>query len=405
MARSVRHCHGQECEAILDTGSQVTTITSDYVARHPFLSKQDIKPTEIRIEGANGQELPHRGFISFNVEIEGIEVKSVPALVVPAIGKGGHISCLLGTDALRASRDRLHSKYGRDFMERVKSMSSACFNAFQALNCDGLDLADRSGDVGVARVKSRKPLLINPDEHVQITARAPRHTHSRSFMALVGECSESEGISVESAFTPVEDGDLKLVITNRLTQPVTLRKHQPIAKLEVGSLVLDSPWTAEASNNKSKDSTSPHTAANILHQDVSSLPPELDLPTEELTPPELDALQELLRRNADVFSQGLEDFGCTDTIVHEIPLIDLTPFRMPYRRIAPSDFKEVKNHLSELQSAGIIKPSKSPFASPIFIVRKKDGKIRLCVDYRKRNTRTTRDVFPQARPSFTPVST
>ena len=44
----------------------------------------------------------------------------------------------------------------------------------------------------------------------------------------------------------------------------------------------------------------------------------------------------------------------------------------PYRRIHPSDLTDVKDHLQEMQEAGVIRPSKSPFASPIVIVRKKD---------------------------------
>ena len=80
---------GQRCNAILDTGSQVTTITRDFVIRNPHLQKQEVQSTPVRIEGAGGQDIPHEGVILLDIKMLGTEVKSVPALIVPGIGQGG----------------------------------------------------------------------------------------------------------------------------------------------------------------------------------------------------------------------------------------------------------------------------------------------------------------------------
>ena len=53
--------------------------------------------------------------------------------------------------------------------------------------------------------------------------------------------------------------------------------------------------------------------------------------------------------------------------------------------------------VQEMLKQGVIKPSASPWASPIVVVRKKDGNIRFCVDYRKLNSITKLDVFPLPR--------
>lgn len=81
----------------------------------------------------------------------------------------------------------------------------------------------------------------------------------------------------------------------------------------------------------------------------------------------------------------------------EIPVLDETPVSQPYRRIPPNQYQEVRDHISELLKKGVIKESSSSYASPIALVRKPDGSLRLCVDYRKLNLKTRRDAFPLPR--------
>lgn len=58
---------------------------------------------------------------------------------------------------------------------------------------------------------------------------------------------------------------------------------------------------------------------------------------------------------------------------------------------------EVRNHIEQLLAAGIIRPSKSPFTSNVVLVRKKNGKLRLCVDYRQLNGITVKDSYALPR--------
>ena len=60
-------------------------------------------------------------------------------------------------------------------------------------------------------------------------------------------------------------------------------------------------------------------------------------------------LKELLDKNACVFSQTPLDYGRTTTIQHEIPLVDSRPFRLPYRKIAPSQWQDVRQLLTEME--------------------------------------------------------
>lgn len=83
--------------------------------------------------------------------------------------------------------------------------------------------------------------------------------------------------------------------------------------------------------------------------------------------------------------------GYTSTVTHKIDTVDDKPVCQPYRRIPPSKFQEVKEHIQSLLDKNIITQSTSPYASPTVVVRKKDGSIRLLI------TETIRDAFPLPR--------
>nr|GEW67235.1 retrotransposon protein, putative, Ty3-gypsy subclass [Tanacetum cinerariifolium] len=71
-------------------------------------------------------------------------------------------------------------------------------------------------------------------------------------------------------------------------------------------------------------------------------------------------------------------------------------FKAPYR-MAPVELKELKDQLQELLERGFIRPSVSPWGTPDLFVKKKDGSMRLCIDYRELNRITVRNRYPLPR--------
>ena len=112
---------------------------------------------------------------------------------------------------------------------------------------------------------------------------------------------------------------------------------------------------------------------------------------------EKQKLMALIKQYSSVFARNKTDFGYTTILEHEIHLTDPKPIKQPYRRIPPHIFSEVRDHIQGLLDANVIRPSSSPYASPIVVVRKKTGDIRLCVDYRRINEITRKDNFPLPR--------
>ena len=90
-----------------------------------------------------------------------------------------------------------------------------------------------------------------------------------------------------------------------------------------------------------------------------------------------EEIRSLLSRFLEVVSAGP---GRTQLVHHRIPTTS-TPIRQPPYRIPRAYYTEVIKELEEMKEAGIIEPSKSEWAFPIVVVRKKDGKVRICIDY------------------------
>ncbi len=82
---------------------------------------------------------------------------------------------------------------------------------------------------------------------------------------------------------------------------------------------------------------------------------------------------------------------------HKIDTGDSRPINAVPYRMSPTEKKRVADEIETMLKNDVIRPSRSPWAAPVVLVTKKDGSIRFCVDYRKINAVTKKDVYPLPR--------
>lgn len=109
---------------------------------------------------------------------------------------------------------------------------------------------------------------------------------------------------------------------------------------------------------------------------------------------EKDKLLELLNRYRHCFAYNLTELGSTSVGEMTINLLDNDPVVYRPYRLAIAEKDKVRSMISELLDNDIIRPSKSPYASPIVLVRKKTNDFRLCIDYRALNKKTVKENYP-----------
>ena len=113
-----------------------------------------------------------------------------------------------------------------------------------------------------------------------------------------------------------------------------------------------------------------------------------------LTPDNQMRLRQLLIEFQDVFSKGDHDLGCFTDFKFGIDTEDAPPVKHKLRRTPLGFEKEEEAHLNKMLDSGIIRKSTSNWASSPVLVRKKDGSVRYCLDYRDLNAKTVKDRWP-----------
>lgn len=371
----------KDCSCLLDSGSQVTTIPNSFylenLAHLPLNPLNDL----LEVEGANGQSVPYLGYveatISFPKSLIGADIE-VPtlALVVPDV-RSTLSSVLIGTNTL----DILYEKYAEIAPKNYESLPYGYKVVLKTLEIRKKHSID--SNLGEVRLQCRDSETIAAGQTKVLEGSVSCRTPDAGKWVMVESPKSSSlpgGILVTDSLVslpPKLPRCIPVVLKNESQHDITLSPKAVIAEIHAVKSVQS------VKTPDSDPPTKPDHKPN-LDFDFSDSP----VPTEWK-----ERIIEKLSSMPEVFAQHELDFGRTDKIKHHITLSDETPFKHRPRPIHPQDIEAVRHHLQQLLEAEVIRESESPFSSPIVVVRKKNGEVRLCIDYRKLNIQTVKDSY------------
>ena len=149
--------------------------------------------------------------------------------------------------------------------------------------------------------------------------------------------------------------------------------------------------THNVMKNNNKNFTTCSYFSSLYHVNIPTHDSEIEIMNKEK--------KMVLHEFMDVFPSELpEGLPPKRGVDHRIELKPgSSPTSRPTFRMSPSELDELKKQLSELSDLGFIQPSKSPFGAPVLFVKKKDGSMRMCVDYRQLNEITIKNKYALPR--------
>ncbi|XP_076848086.1 uncharacterized protein LOC143493505 [Brachyhypopomus gauderio] len=391
-----------ELRGMLDSGSMACTLNEGAVhsLREAGVITGDLQPAEqIVLVGCGGKRTRPTGIYDLTLTVYGVKCL-VPVIVVP----GQRDDLIIGSNVLK---HLMRVMKGND--DYWKLMSAGCRHSrhdhehfLDMMSCTirwrGEDIPDRIGTVRLPRAVTLLPKC----EHL-VWGKLPSNVPVSPGSTVIVEPSTSKStprdILVGRIITPMwGDRWVPMKVTNLSSMPVILRRNSRIADVSPCLAVED--LDLQQSSCELGDRTSASTSRSVatdadLKDRLSSLGlSDLDIDFRHTSFQSKRELVELIEEYEDIFSRHALDCGEARGFVHRIRLTDDRPFRMPYRRVPPAHYQHLRQVLTDMEEKGIIRKSTSEYASPLVMVWKKDGGLRVCTDFRWLNARTLKDAHP-----------
>ena len=276
---------------------------------------------------------------------------------------------------------------GMDFFKKHRCVLDLhrCTIDIRSYTFDCCDLHGNPMAVGVLAAQDIEvPALAEIIEEFYLNKRVPQ---------MVGTMEPTHkfiGLVVAASVHAPDDQQIILRLLNTTDEAIVIRK----------GTVLGRYLAADVMEERESE---PRIEVNLYQQGVTDALPEFLRPHYErwcvhLAERGKDDLQALLIAYQDVFSKDEFDMGRTSIVQHEIPLVEGTqPIKQKAYRYGPNQEKEIEQQVQNLLKKDLIEPGSGAWRSPVVLARKKDGTWRFCVDYRKINSVTQRDVYPIPR--------
>ena len=355
---------GQFNIALLDTGCGTSIIS------HKFLRKNNLQMTNLKtgqnyvLFAANGSKIRVLGQTTILLNLGGMNV-SFDFLVVDNLNQ----DMILGID----------------FLEHTKA-KILCAEQ-KVIFYDDLiqvNMINRQRDV-LACVS--RNYILEPKTETLVSVYLSEPVYGQTVMMEQAGVRDKQKYLVAKAIVKPEGKYTVCKILNASDNKIMLRKHVQVGRLQeidVNSITeYREDVKTEASKNLERDKQK---------RSLKDLGIQID--NQNLTEEQRKHLVTFLECNTDSFALGLGDLPGTQEGYCHIETGNTPPIRQRAYRPSPQAREEISNQTEDMLRHGIIVPSESPWASPCVLVKKKDGSMRFCVDFRKLNLHSVPQRWP-----------
>lgn len=365
------YLQGTSHQALIDSGSMVTTMSKscyDNLTHKPSLFTLDKLGLQVSL--ADGSNLEYLGYVECCISVPFLsDVEfNVPVLVVPDSKLNDMCDIIIGTNVIRL--------YTKHVNQTDQNIPDAWRLALASIKCK----------VYSVKAANKQVLEIGPYQSAVVNGTVRGLDHD--VKEIVTENLDNQyNYIVCPRVLKVHNTNIAKIqvkICNISAKPISIKPRSEICQVNEVKVIHD---LADSNFDMADHSK---TESPIL-SDVNEL--GVDVNTSVLNPSQMTKVNKLLTKWKHIFSTSPLDLGNTDIVKHKIELENTKPFKQPYRKIPPAMYEEVRQHIKEMLDAGVIRESNSPFSSNLVLVRKRDGSLRICLDFRMLNSRTRKDAY------------
>ena len=340
--------NGKPTRALIDTGSYICLLGYDQAKE----LRLTMRPPQMSARSVGGQNLPILGVAEISLEIAG-QRKQQEVYIM----KSPPFPLIIGVDCMK--------KLGQvtiDYQNEAATINGVAAPLGETLKIQGY-------------VTVANNIQIPPRSEARVMGRISSTVTGQILIDPQEELAEKTPVLVARVIARPQNQEVPLRVLNPTKEPQTLYKDMTIASVQ------------------EFEELPPRPCQPLPKEDTTAFLNMFEWPT-DLEETELFRLQALMIEYHEVFAKSDADLGCLTECPHRIELLDKPPTPARPYRIPRAQEATLKEQLDKLLEANIIRPSSSPFASPIVLVKKRDGSLRLCVDYRRLNKVSQNLIFP-----------